>query len=207
MIQVIIKRSIGVVLAMAILTDIALLVRLGETRRRIQAAIASFENNPSTPAPRLSAWTLAGERVLQQRGSAAIVVRYASSTCAFSTNDPIWEKLSARLDALGIHSVVLLPGESHKFEPEKLVPRNAPQVLHVGGDWARRYALAVTPTVLIFDATDRLIWHKHGVLVAADADRALEAVRTARRDMQARGDREIDASTRHFVERGRLMTP
>ena len=181
MIETIIKRSIGVVLAMAILTDVALMARIGVTHRQIQAAVASFERNAAAPPPPLTAWTVSGERVVRTRGAGVIAVRYASSTCAFSTNDPVWEKLSARLKGSGVQVVVLLPGAKHEFTAEKLVPKSAPQALFVSADWARRYALTVTPTVLIFDVADRLVWHRRGVLNAADADDALEAVAAARR--------------------------
>jgi hypothetical protein len=54
-------------------------------------------------------------------------------------------------------------------------------VAFINREWLDQYPLNLTPTLLIFDSSQRLVWHRSGMLSPADTASALRAVARAMR--------------------------
>jgi len=175
------ERTVGLLLAMAIAANALLIVRVLAARQEFRAVSASFERAAGGAArPDFTPFARTGRALAPERSGVGFAVRYASSRCPFSQNDPQWKLVATELQELGLKVIVLLPGPHDEFQEDQVIPRHAQQASYVNADWIRRYPLTMTPTLLIFDSRNQLIWHRQGVLSRAASHAAIQAVMRSR---------------------------
>jgi hypothetical protein len=117
-----------------------------------------------------------GAAVRYDGAQPALAIWYASKTCPYCTRDLEWDKLASQLQQRGVKIVILLPGSGLGFSPLETRPLGAEQAAFADGTWLGRYPLSVTPTLLIFNRDQRLIWYKLGMLTSDDSKGALAAL-------------------------------
>jgi hypothetical protein len=100
-------------------------------------------------------------------------VWYASKNCPYCKRDQEWPVLAADLQSKGLQIVVLSPIYAHRFALEETRLSNVLEVPFVGGEWLAQFPLSVTPTLLVFDGEQRLVWYKRGMLSKRDSMDAL----------------------------------
>jgi hypothetical protein len=88
--------------------------------------------------------------------------------------------LAQELKDMGIEPIVLLPNPQDEFLKRHLVPEGIPQEAFVDVEWIKHFSLSITPTLLIFDNHQRLIWQRQGMLDSADTSSAVKAVSAIR---------------------------
>lgn len=106
---------------------------------------------------------------------------YASKDCPYCKRDEEWKRLSKELQAKGMRVVVLLPSREYLFNDEDWAPKNVQQIAFVNPEWVAQYPMHVTPTLLIVDGNQRLLWHRRGMLSREDVASALDASKAAAR--------------------------
>ena len=108
------------------------------------------------------------------------VLRYASAKCGYSLNDRNWPELAERLRAAGYSISQLAPRADDAISGDAVQPPGLNEMTYVSMDWLKRYELTITPTVIAFDETGRVVWHHRGTITdrgMADATRVLAQVR------------------------------
>lgn len=108
------------------------------------------------------------------------VVRYAARDCHYCREDAQWPRLANELEDLHYQVIILLPNAKQAFSKNDLVPSDALQEAFVSMDWVKQFRLNMTPTVLIFDCNQHLIWFQRGMLSPTARESALHAVTAAK---------------------------
>lgn len=181
MIRRVLERSVPFVLVLLIVVDVTMLAGVVVERRDLRLVNAHYEREGGIGSGlQLAGFGRGGTPLDLGGGTGGFAVRYASSGCPFSRIDEQWNVLAPKLQERGLQVVVLLPNAQDEFSKDALVPKEAQQEAYVSIEWIKRYRLTLTPTLLIFDAHRRLIWHREGSLRPADTRAAIRAIDTAR---------------------------
>ncbi len=175
-----ISSFVTFLLALAVVTDGALLVRARIVSRGHDAAIIGSVlrqgHEQSTPP---EGFVAGGDQARVARTRLGWTVRYTSGKCPFSAQDRLWEPLARELERVGYPVTIVLPQAGSELALDKVTPAGASQLSFVSMDWARRIRVTMTPTVLVFSGDGTLIWHRQGILAEGDAASALQAIRAA----------------------------
>lgn len=180
------RRFVSRVLALSILVAVAFnlvliaailvaRVEFWQVRSRYGQPVAGY----ATPA--LSGVAVDGTAVGPSRAAQGTAVWYASKECPYCQRDEEWEALAPLLAADGMRVLILLPFSAHGFPPDSRKQQHGLQIAFIAREWITHFPLNVTPTLLILDGDDRLVWHKRGVLSPADSARALRAAKAVAR--------------------------
>jgi hypothetical protein len=177
-------RTVPTMLIGALVVDLVLIGAVLMAKGELRSARAEYgragRESPGTPT---AGFGLGGTPVELAGQKAGFAVWYASSRCPYCQKDDEWRRLAVALQQRGLRVLVLLPSVADSFAADEPLLGDAQQVAYMNAEWLRRYPLSVTPTLLIFDREQRLIWHKYGMLKPADTRAALSAV-----DLAVRGE-------------------
>lgn len=168
-------RSAWIAFAFFAIIDCSLAGSLAAGRVQLTRIMDDYGTG-TDPAPTFVGYREDGKPVTYSGVEPGLAVWYASRACPYCERDLEWDRLSSKLQEQGVRIVILLPAAGLSFLPEKTRPRTTEQVAFVDGAWLRRYPLSVTPTLLLFDRHQRLVWHKWGSLTAEDTGAALNAI-------------------------------
>jgi hypothetical protein len=177
MIWRIVERNVAFLLMGMIVLDLVLFVRNSSAERRIEnldVVVKSVMGSEAIPKP--VGFRRDGTRIDVSSARKGWVIRYAGNGCKFCLQDTQWKNLAGNLQHAGFDVIVLLPGPQEEFPKNHLVPEGAPQEAFIDSEWIKHFRLLVTPTVLLFDSHQRLIWHRQGMLGSSDVSSALDAV-------------------------------
>jgi hypothetical protein len=109
------------------------------------------------------------------------VVRYSAKGCEFSRKDDLlWNKLESKIRDMGFQVIVTVPSAKDEYPNDSEALGGALQETYVNIAWIKQFRLRVTPTLLIFDFTGRLIWSHQGMLGPNDPKSALRAIKSSR---------------------------
>ena len=175
-----IELAVRVALVLLIGVHLVLVTFVIVEKRALSSARAHYDGEPVAAALFSRAFQLGGLPAELMPSGSGVAVRYASSQCGFSARDEEWKGLASLLKERGIPVVVLLPRAEFAFPQDALVPAEATQVAYLSADWIKRYPLALTPTLLIFDADRRVVWHREGTLGPGDTKSAIRAIDAAK---------------------------
>jgi hypothetical protein len=133
-----------------------------------------------TPAP--DGYTSKGARIgVATQAKSGWVVRYAAKGCEFCRADELrWGPLSARLQELGYKIVVVVPTSKDEYPNNTQTPVGAAQEVYVNMEWIKAFKLTKTPTLMIFNSDQRLMWSHQGELEQSDSASAIHAVESWR---------------------------
>jgi hypothetical protein len=179
MIRRLIKNVLVLSLAAGLLAGAILAI--GIIRYRVELrSIESKYGQPESPRAPASfvGYAEDGSRIALSSADRGLAVRYASRDCPFCKQDQEWAPLASYLQGRGIRVVVLASNSSQKYDAARLQPAGVPQAIFVGAEWLKQFPVAVTPTFLLFDLGEQLIWHKRGMLTAGDAAAVRQLVET-----------------------------
>jgi hypothetical protein len=179
----IVERNIAIMLAGMIFLDLVLFIRVSAAERRYQDVSLNSVLRPATGSgiiPPPNGFLRDGTRLDTSGARTGWAIRYAGADCPYCLKDTQWNFLASKLQNAGVHVIVLLPGPQQAFSKDRLVPEGAPQEAFVTTEWIRHFRLVVTPTLLLFDSHQHLIWHREGMLDPSDVSSALRAVQEIR---------------------------
>jgi hypothetical protein len=176
-----VSRLIRKVLTLAFVTAVAvngyLIAAILKNRFDLQDVKSHYGLPPENrPDARLLGFDARGSAIELLSGGRGTAIWYATKDCPYCNRDAEWTSLAAALKAKGLQVLILLPGQSHRFASESRKVNGAQQMAFVSGEWLAQFPLLITPTLLIFDGNERLIWHRRGMLSATDSASALRAV-------------------------------
>jgi hypothetical protein len=181
MIWRIVERNIAILLTAMIILDLALFVRVSLAERRLQSVATVVRPGAGTEMiPPPSGFRSDGTRIDLSMARKGWAVRYAGESCPFCAKDTQWNVLANRLQDMGIEPIVLLPSPQDEFRKTHLVPEGIPQEAYVDMEWVKHFRLTMTPTLLLFDNHQRLIWQRQGMLDPSDTSAAIKAVSAIR---------------------------
>lgn len=129
------------------------------------------------PVPRVVGWSAderPGEAQLE-KGTKGWVVRYFSTQCSYCMSDDVGTRLAKDLHASGFPVTILAPSPSEVIADESVVAEGMARLSFISMDWIRQVRLNGTPSLLIFDFADRLIWFHQGRMNEATAAAARRA--------------------------------
>ena len=177
----IIRRGVDPILtatlAIVVLANVALTVQGTHSLTGEVAAMDSIRRStPAGPAAAVDGFEANWKRLEPLSSHSGWAVRYAAKTCAFCAEDTQWERLSAQLIKSGFKVTVLLPSADEAYPAQSLVPAGAPQIAFVSMDWMKQFRITITPSLLLFDRSGRLIWQQQGVLSPTNVEQALEVI-------------------------------
>jgi hypothetical protein len=173
------RLATALLLLMVLVDGVLTAVALAE-RQRLQSATAHMtREGVRGPTPEPDGFDRSGAPIDFVPGSTGLAVRYASGMCPYCRRDNGWDILAPALRKRGFQVIVLLVTAKDEFTKDAVVPQGAPQVAYVSMEWIKRFRLVATPTLLLFDASRRLIWHHEGQLGLADTKNAVRAVDAA----------------------------
>jgi len=89
-----------------------------------------------------------------------------------------WHPLSTTLQQLGYQVIILVPAAKDEYPKGAETPVGAPQESYVNLEWIRKFRLTKTPTLLIFNPRQELIWAHQGVLSSNDSISAIKTVKS-----------------------------
>ena len=183
MIGRIVKAALVVSFLVAVLTNGLLIAAIFGARLELGRARSQYglPAKGQANAPFLG-FDIDGAQVELSTDHRGTAVWYASRNCPYCRRDEQWTSLARALQDRGVRVIILLPGRADRFTPaDSGRPKGALQVAFMNREWLDQFPLSVTPTLLIFDDGHRLVWHRRGMLSAADAASALRAAARAMR--------------------------
>jgi hypothetical protein len=175
-----INRLSFAILSLAILTDAALYLYMSKMSAQMSqsSALFRFDGKPGPMLPP-DGYSSKGARVVLPASAAGWVVRYTSKRCEHCKEDePTWNQLATALGSLGYGVLVVVPSAKDEYPEREIVPAGAQQASYVNVDWIKRLRLTMTPTVMIFNPSQGLIWEQQGTLAVKDISSALAAVKS-----------------------------
>ena len=176
------KRSLGIVFLWLIVVDATRVAAIHVKRhelRSVRAQYGSARDAGEAPVP--EGFSPSASPVVAPAANRPFAVWYGSDKCPFSKKDEQWGRVAATLQQKGVEVFVLLPDAAQAFPAESVKPAAAQQLAFVNGEWLKRYPVTITPSLLVFDADRKLIWHRWGMLRPEDASAAIRAVDDASR--------------------------
>jgi hypothetical protein len=177
MIRKLLERTVPIVLTCALAVDVVLTGAVVFAKGELRSARATYGRGGADGAGTLMTGFGLGGAALDLAGQdAGLAVWYGSSRCPYCRKDEEWRRLAPALQQRGVRVLILLPSIADAFSEEEPLLRSAQQVAYINAEWLRRYPLSVTPTLLIFDTDQRLIWHRYGMLRPADVKTVLGIV-------------------------------
>jgi len=105
--------------------------------------------------------------------SSGWVVRYTSKGCTYCAQDSEWERLVLLLERHNYRTVLLLPTEKNKYDEDE---QTLQQMAFVKMDWIKQFRFTGTPTVVVFDNSGRVLWHRVGMLNESDYESAVKII-------------------------------
>ena len=181
MIRRVLERGVRIALVLLIGVHVVLLTWVAIEKRALAAARTHFDSEDTPMSYQQPIGFAQGGAPLDFANSGSgFAVRFASDKCPFSRGDEQWKALAPMLQVRGIPITALLPSAEQAFPTFSMVPFGAPQAAYISIDWMKRYRLSLTPTLLIFDADRRLVWHREGALTPVDVKAAVRAIDSAR---------------------------
>jgi hypothetical protein len=176
----VINKVAGLVIGMMLLvaggTNVSLIASILRARVEIRSIRAAYGAPVDGRAARFVGVDVNGGFVDLSASKSGIAVWYASKNCPYCKRDQEWPTLAADLQAKGVRIVVLSPRYAHRFPPGEIGLSNVLEVPFVAGEWLAQFPLSVTPTLLVFDGEQRLVFYKLGMLNKRDS---IEVLRIA----------------------------
>jgi hypothetical protein len=177
MIWRIVERNVAILLAGMIILDFALFIRVSSAERRLRSVATVVRPSAGLETiPPPNGFRRDGTRIDLSVGRKGWAIRYAGEGCSFCVKDIQWDVLAQKLQDMGIELIVLLPSPQNELPKTHLVPEGIQQEAYVDMEWIKHFSLTITPTLLLFDNHQRLIWQRQGMLDSSDVSSAVKAV-------------------------------
>lgn len=190
----VLRIATGMMLVVLGVVNVALIVAILAGQREIRLAQASYgASGPGHPA-KFAGFDADGRSVNVSVGAAGgTVVWFGTDQCPYCKADREMPRLVAALQKKGWQTIVLLPSYDRRFVPGELGLSNVQMVSFVGGEWLKQFPLVVTPTLLMFDREQRLVWYNRGKLTLSDTMHALRVAGISSFDLAMESPSDDDA--------------
>ena len=179
-----IDRGVTIVLGLMIALDGVLFIYVKAAVERVSRDVTPYyraagEQGMVQPP---EGFTSSGDKVeLAGQRQLGWAVRYAAKNCQYCRkDDSLWIPLGRQLMQLGYQVIVIAPSTQDEYPDNTQPPPGALQESLVNMDWAKQFRLTVTPTLLIFDRTQGLIWAHTGMLQPADPQSVIKEIERSR---------------------------
>ena len=178
-----IDYGVATLLGLMIVADAAMYLHMRTlTGREDQnlALLSRFPGKQGISSPP-DGFTSEGMRVeITPKTQLGWAVRYASPGCEYCREDEhLWSQLSSKLQQLHYQVIVIVPNARDEFPNDSETPKGALQEAFVNMEWIRQFRLSSTPTLLIVDRNQGLIWSRQGTLNPADPSSAVRAIQAS----------------------------
>jgi len=173
----VVERNVAILLLGMIVLDVVLLVRVSAANRRVQSidtVLRSAAKNEVIPKP--EGFARDGTRLNISDSGKGWAIRYAEVGCKYCASDAQWKLLASKLQEAGFEIIVLLPSPKGEYPQDGLVPKGIQQAAFMNVEWIKHFRLSVTPTILLFDNRQRLLWQRQGVLDSQDVASAVRVI-------------------------------
>ena len=78
---------------------------------------------------------------------------------------------------MGYRVIVVVPTARDEYPNNTETPIGAQQESYINMEWIKQFRLTMTPTLLIFDPHQGLIWSHQGMLEPSDQTAAIRAIK------------------------------
>lgn len=163
--------------------DVGLIAGILVGQREIRLAQSAYGKPAAGQGARFSGIDTNGRLVTASVLGPGTIVWFGSDQCPYCKADHEMPRLVTALQKRGWQMIVLLPSYDQSFAPAQLGLSNVQMVPFVGGEWLKQFPLVVTPTLLMFDGSQRLVWYNRGKLTASDSVEALRVAGSPSQDL------------------------
>lgn len=179
----ILRIATSMMLVVLGVVNVALIVGILVGQREIRSARTRYGVSTAAHSAKFVGIDVNGRSLSASVGGPGTIVWFGSEQCPYCKTDREMPRLVATLQKKGWQTIVLLPSYDQLFAPEQLGLSNVHMVPFVSGEWLKQFPLVVTPTLLMFDGEQRLIWYYRGRLTASDSMQALRVAGISRFDV------------------------